>query len=76
VTGGRQVLGGRLHGRFPSFDRESGDLIGSGSLLPSQAVEQLGSTLGRWFGVSDSELVAVFPNLSNFATRDLGFLAS
>lgn len=75
VVGGRQVRGQRLHGRFPSLEAAAGDLIGSGSLLPSLSVDQLGGTLGRWFGVGDGDLAAVFPNLANFDTRDLGFLA-
>jgi hypothetical protein len=32
--------------------------------------------LGRWFGVSDSTLLEIFPNLSNFdaSKRNLGFM--
>ena len=37
------------------------------------SVDTIGSTLGKWFGVSDSQLDTVFPNLVNF-NRDLGFL--
>ena len=30
---------------------------------------------GRWFGgLSDSQLLDVFPNLANFSQRDLGFM--
>jgi len=36
-------------------------------------VDQLGATLGRWFGASESALDLVFPNLRNFR-RDLGFM--
>jgi hypothetical protein len=32
--------------------------------------------LGSWFGVSDANLLTIFPNLSNFdaGTRNLGFM--
>jgi hypothetical protein len=30
--------------------------------------------MGRWLGASDANLDAIFPNLRNFAPRDLGFL--
>jgi hypothetical protein len=50
--------------------------LGSGSLLPATAVDQLGATLGRWFGLSDSQVLSVFPNLQywNAADRYLNFL--
>ena len=38
------------------------------------AVDQLGATLGKWFGLSDTQLLDVFPNLQNFSLRDLGFM--
>jgi uncharacterized protein (DUF1501 family) len=83
VMGGA-VNGGDLFGRFPTlglknsnnnnFD-SSPDQLGNGSLLPEISVDQLGNTLGRWFGLSDAQLLGVFPNLANFdlSKRDLGF---
>ena len=83
VMGGA-VRGGDLYGRFPTlalkntnnnnFDG-SPNQLGNGSLLPETAVDQLGATLGRWFGANDTQLLDVFPNLRNFSTRDLGFMA-
>ena len=43
------------------------------SFLPVSSVDQIGGTLGKWFGASDAQLDMVFPNLRNFQ-RDLGFL--
>ena len=85
VMGGA-VRGGDVYGRLPTlgvknannnnFDSSS-DQLGNGSLLPDTSVDQLGATLGRWFGVSDSNLLDIFPNLASFDTarRNLGFMA-
>jgi uncharacterized protein (DUF1501 family) len=37
-------------------------------------VDQYGATIAKWFGVADTDLPAIFPNLSNFTTPTLGFL--
>lgn len=84
VLGGA-VRGGDLYGRFPvlgvknannsNFD-SSPDQLGNGALLPATSVDQMGATLGRWLGASDTQLLDVFPNLANHdpASRDLGFM--
>jgi uncharacterized protein (DUF1501 family) len=83
VMGGA-VRGGDLYGNFPvlgaknannnNFD-SSPNQLGNGSLLPETAVDQLGATLGRWFGLSDGQLLDIFPNLGNFSNRNLGFMS-
>ena len=82
VMGGA-VKGGDIYGNFPvlgakntnnnNFDT-SPNQIGNGSLLPETSVDQLGATLAKWFGVSDTDALTVFPNLSAFTTRNLGFM--
>ena len=79
------MRGGDLYGNFPvlgaknannnNFD-SSPNQIGNGALLPETSVDQLGATLGRWFGLSDSQLLDVFPNLANHSAgkRNLGFM--
>ena len=84
VMGGA-VKGGDIYGNFPvlgaknannnNFD-SSPNQIGNGSLLPETAVDQLGATLAKWFGVSDTDALTVFPNLANFTTRNLGFMTA
>jgi uncharacterized protein (DUF1501 family) len=83
VMGGA-VRGGDLYGNFPvlgaknpndnNFD-SSPNQLQNGALLPEVAVDQLGATLAKWFGVGDGALNGVFPNLGAFSSRDLGFLA-
>ena len=40
-------------------------------------MDQLGNTLGTWFGVPSGQLAGIFPNLANFDVnkRNLGFFA-
>ncbi len=86
VMGGA-VRGASIYGRFPLLARKnannnnfdgSPDQLGNGSLLPGTSVDQLGATLGRWLGLSDSSLLGIFPNLANFNAnvRNLGFLTA
>jgi uncharacterized protein (DUF1501 family) len=72
VAGGA-VNGGEIFGRFPEFGPQGIDSVGD-RYLPNLGVEQIGATLGRWFGASSSQLATVFPNLPNFSTSDLGFM--
>lgn len=83
VMGGA-VRGGALYGSFPQLglpatqnDFTSPDQIANGAMLPSTSVDQLGATLGRWFGLTDAQLLELFPNLSQFdaSVRNLGFMA-
>jgi uncharacterized protein (DUF1501 family) len=74
VVGGA-VKGGSIYGTFPTIALGTALDVGSGRLLPSTAVDQYAATLAKWFGVSDTDLALVVPNITNFSTRDLGFLA-
>lgn len=83
VMGGA-VRGGDLYGTFPTLvaknsntnEFDSPDQVRNGAMLPTTSVDQLGATLGRWFGLSDSDALTVFPNLANFnaTERNLGFM--
>jgi uncharacterized protein (DUF1501 family) len=75
VVGGA-VRGKEIYGEFPQTTVSAGNPrdIGSGSLIPNLSVDQYAATLAKWFGLSPTEITAVFPNLANFTTQDLGFM--
>ncbi len=73
VVGGA-VKGRNYYGTFPIMGLNNNDEVGSGRLLPSASVDQYAATMARWFGVSDSNLSLVLPNIGNFSTSNLGFM--
>ncbi len=80
VVGGA-VRGRDIYGSFPmtavtnlSAGIDNPLDVGSGNLIPQISVDQYAATLAKWFGLSAAEISAVFPNLANFTTQDLGFL--
>ncbi len=81
VMGG-SVNGGQHYGDIPNFSaRNNPDDVGTGRqfggrLVPQISVGQYGATLARWAGVEDSQLDGIFPDLRQFDTRDLGFMAA
>jgi uncharacterized protein (DUF1501 family) len=78
VMGGA-VSGGKVYGTFPiqqlggPDDTDSGTGA-TGRFLPSTSTDEYAATLSRWFGLGESELDVVFPNLHRFANRNLGFM--
>lgn len=79
---GGAVIGGKIYGRFPvmtnysNFNASTDDYADSrGTMLPSTSLVQYGATLAKWFGTTDTQLNSIFPQLANFAIRDLGFMA-
>ncbi len=73
---GGAVQGGSLYGRYPVLQRAGpDDADTAGRWIPTTSVEQYGATLARWFGATESDLAAIFPNLARFPAANLGFLA-
>ncbi|MBV8728720.1 MAG: DUF1501 domain-containing protein [Acidobacteriia bacterium] len=74
VLGGA-VQGGQIYGKFPTFELGGPDDTDvRGRWIPTTSIDQYGATLCSWFGVPNSALAAIFPNLPNFSTPKLGFL--
>ena len=73
------VVGGSVNGRTiygdvpPAVFGHDFD-AGGGRLIPTTSVEQMAAPMGRWFGLSSSELNAALPNLKNFPTDGPAFL--
>lgn len=84
VMGGA-VNGGAFYGTAPpvSISQTSSPNdqwhVGQGRLLPTTSVDQYAGTMAKWFGVADSELTDILPNLSRFGSaaypKNLGFMA-
>jgi uncharacterized protein (DUF1501 family) len=70
VLGGA-VRGRDIHGRYPSLAAGDDADAGQGRLIPSTSVDQYAASLGRWMGLSDTQLVDVLPNLGQFAPATL-----
>jgi len=73
IVGGA-VRGGDLYGTFPNLTINGPDDTGQGRWIPTTSVDEYSATLARWFGVAESELSTILPNLSRFPRPNLGFL--
>lgn len=73
---GGAVNGQNMYGSYPVTGINHDLDIGSGALLPTTSVDQYGATLASWFGVADNQMASIFPNIGNFTTRNLGFMAA
>jgi uncharacterized protein (DUF1501 family) len=75
VMGGA-VKGKNFYGAAPVVANNGPDDVGQGRLLPTTSVDQLAATLGKWMGVSDSDLLGLLPSLGNYnaGARNLGFV--
>lgn len=71
---GGAVKGQQYYGTFPIMGINNDDEVGSGRLIPTTSVDQYAATLARWFGVSDTDMRLVLPNIGHFDGADLGFL--
>jgi uncharacterized protein (DUF1501 family) len=78
VMGG-SVNGGDFYGAFPDLvvggnqDADSGGGA-RGRWIPTTSVDEYASTLAVWYGLSNSDLSVVFPNIGIFPTTNLGFM--
>jgi uncharacterized protein (DUF1501 family) len=81
---GGAVKGTEVYGSLPEYSTanastgafSSVNQIQNGAMLPTTSVDQYAYTLGKWLGVSHSDLLGILPNLSQFnsSTYDLGFM--
>jgi len=82
---GGAVNGGRLYsngqGKISGFPNQAYGAGGNpnafsrGQLIPGISVDQYAATMAQWMGItSPTDLNAIFPNLANFGTSNLGFV--
>lgn len=71
---GGSVNGGDIYGQIPRVAVSGPDDYRNGRIVPTTAVSQYAATQLRWLGLSESEINTLLPSLSNFETRDLGFM--
>ena len=72
VVGGG-VSGKQLYGTYPTLAVNGPDDTQLGRWIPTTAVDEYAATLARWFGVSETNLHQILPNLSRFPRTDMGF---
>jgi uncharacterized protein (DUF1501 family) len=72
--GPRAVKGQNIYGTVPPAGLGHDWDVGSGRLLPTTSVDQYAATLGKWFGLDANDLATVLPKLSNYTTKDVGFM--
>jgi len=72
---GGAVKGNAIYGKFPTLVLSGpDDADQNGRWIPTTALDQYAATLATWFGVGAANLPAIFPNLVNFTSGNLGFL--
>lgn len=76
---GGAVRGNRLYGTYPTLqlggpDDTDGGSSPRGRWIPTTSVEQYAATLATWYGLSTSDLPAVFPLIGRFPTANLAFM--
>ncbi|MCM3872253.1 MAG: DUF1501 domain-containing protein [Pyrinomonadaceae bacterium] len=78
VLGGA-VVGNTLYGTYPNLtlggpNDTDGGATPRGRWIPTTSVEQFAATLATWYGLSPTDLPAVFPLIGRFPTPNLGFV--
>ncbi|MEM9238194.1 MAG: hypothetical protein AAGB14_15590, partial [Verrucomicrobiota bacterium] len=60
------------YGSYPDLALGSGLDTGRGRLIPTLSTDEYFAELARWFGVADSDLGTVLPNLGRFHAAGSG----
>lgn len=78
MTVGGAVNGQNIFGDYPLLDLNTNLEIGGGVYIPTTSADEYFAELAMWFGVPDSDLNLLFPNLGNFYSvgsgNPIGFL--
>lgn len=76
---GGSVMGKKLYGTYPTLALNSDLDLHDGVLIPTTATDLYFAELAKWFGLSNSDINMIFPNLTNFfdlngGGQPLGFM--
>jgi uncharacterized protein (DUF1501 family) len=64
---GSGISGGQIIGALPELELGGPtDLNGYGTWIPTLSATQMTAAIGKWMGLTNSELATVFPDLANF----------
>ena len=58
--------GGEIYGKYPVLAAEGPNDVGRGRILPTTSVDAYMAELASWYGVPQSEISTVIPNINNF----------
>jgi uncharacterized protein (DUF1501 family) len=71
VMGG-SVNGGQFYGSYPELAPDSPLDVGRGIYVPTTSVDEYFVDLARWYGLADSDLESVLPNVGTFYNTQSG----
>jgi uncharacterized protein (DUF1501 family) len=72
---GGSVNGKNFYGTYPTLQLGGPDDTDTrGRWIPTTSVDQYAATLATWYGLASTDIPTVFPNLSRFASQNLGFM--
>lgn len=74
IVMGGSVVGKKIYGTYPTLQINGPDDTSTGRWIPTTAVDEYSATIAKWFGVTQTDMATVFPNIGRFAHPDLGFL--
>ena len=77
---GAPIEAGKVHGTFPDLAlKENGgadDIGNGGRILPTTSTDKFFEEMASWFGVSNTDMDKVLPNIGNFSTEPtIGFVS-
>ncbi|MGE5356355.1 MAG: DUF1501 domain-containing protein [Deltaproteobacteria bacterium] len=80
VMGGG-VRGKRIFGDYPTLDLGNELILWDGIVVPTLATDEYFTELAQWFGIQNSMIPQLFPNINNFynlnsGTPPIGFMKS
>jgi uncharacterized protein (DUF1501 family) len=71
---GGAVKGRMTYGKWPTLTVNGPDDTSTGRWIPTTACDQYFATIATWFGVDNTNLSTVFPNIGRFSSPNLGFV--